>query len=69
MDGWSDEGGREVGSQKLEDQGQGQRRLEAITGVGQDPAWVAAPGWMDGWMDGDPRFEEDLYIHLQTRLV
>jgi hypothetical protein len=22
--------------------------LEAITRVGQDPAWVVAPGWMDG---------------------
>jgi hypothetical protein len=52
MDGWSDEGCREVGSQKLEDQGQGQRCLEAITRVRQDPAWVAAPRWMDGWMDG-----------------
>jgi hypothetical protein len=50
MDGWSDEGCREVGSQKLEDQGQGQRWLEAITIVGQDPAWVVAPGWMDGWI-------------------
>jgi hypothetical protein len=29
MNGWSDEGCREVGSQELEDQGQGQRRLEA----------------------------------------
>jgi hypothetical protein len=38
MDGWSDEGCREVGSQKLEDQGQGQRWLEAITRVGHDPA-------------------------------
>jgi hypothetical protein len=42
--------GREVGSQKLEDQGQGYRWLEAITRVGQDPAWVVVPGWMDGWM-------------------
>jgi hypothetical protein len=50
MGRWSDEGCREVGSQKLEDQGQGQRWLEAITRVGQDPAWVVAPGWMDGWM-------------------
>jgi hypothetical protein len=49
MDGWSDEGCRKVGSQKLEDQGQGQRCLEAITLVGQDPAWVVEPGWMDGW--------------------
>jgi hypothetical protein len=48
MDGWSDEGCREVGSQKLGDQGQGQRWLEAITRIGQDPAWVVAPGWMDG---------------------
>jgi hypothetical protein len=48
MDGWSNEGCREVGSQKLEDQGQGQRCLEAITRVSQDPAWVVAPGWMDG---------------------
>jgi hypothetical protein len=51
MDGWSNEGCREVGSQKLEDQGQGQRCLEAITRVGQDPTWVLAPGWVDGWMD------------------
>jgi hypothetical protein len=50
MDGWSDEGCRESGSQKLEDQGQGQRWLEAITRVGQDPAWVVVPGWMDGWI-------------------
>jgi hypothetical protein len=33
---------------KLEDQGQGQRFLEAITRVGQDPAWVVAPVWMNG---------------------
>jgi hypothetical protein len=52
MDGWSDGGCGEVGSQKLEDQGQGQRWLEAITRVGQDPAWAVAPRWMDGWMDG-----------------
>jgi hypothetical protein len=52
MDGWSDERCREVGNQKLEDQSQGQRWLEAITRVGQDPAWVVVPGWMDGWMDG-----------------
>jgi len=31
MDGWSDEGCREAGSQKLEDQGHGQRWLEAIS--------------------------------------
>jgi hypothetical protein len=51
LDGWNNEGCREVGSQKLEDQGQGQRCLEAITRVCQDPAWIVAPGWMDGWMD------------------
>jgi hypothetical protein len=31
MDGWSDEGCRKAGSKKLEEQGQGQRWLEAIT--------------------------------------
>jgi hypothetical protein len=30
MDGWSDEGCRKAGSKKLEEQGQGQRWLEAI---------------------------------------
>ena len=50
MDGWSDQGYREAGSQKLEDQGHGQRWLEAISWVGQDPAWVVAPGWMDGYL-------------------
>jgi hypothetical protein len=44
MDGWSDEGFREVGSQELEDQGQGQRWLETSSWVGQDPALVVAPG-------------------------
>jgi hypothetical protein len=44
MDGWSDEGCRKAGSKKLEEQGQGQRWLEAITRVGQDPTWVVAPG-------------------------
>jgi len=42
MDGRSDEGCREVGSQTLEDQGQG--RLEATSRVGQDPTWLVAPG-------------------------
>jgi len=31
MDGWSDEGCGEAGCQKLEDQGQGQRWLEATS--------------------------------------
>jgi hypothetical protein len=44
MDGWSDEGCRKVGSKKLEEQGQGQSWLEAITRVGHDPTWAVAPG-------------------------
>jgi hypothetical protein len=44
MDGWSDEGRRKAGSKKLEEQGQGQSWLEAITRDGQDPSWVVAPG-------------------------
>jgi hypothetical protein len=31
MDGWSDKGSRKAGSKKLEEQGQGQSWLEAIT--------------------------------------
>jgi hypothetical protein len=31
MDGWSDEGCRKAGSKKLEEQGQGQSWLDAIT--------------------------------------
>jgi hypothetical protein len=44
MDGWSDEGCRKAGSKKLEEQGQGQSWLAAITWVGHDPTWVVAPG-------------------------
>ena len=44
MDWWNDEGCRKVGSQELEGQGQRQRWLEAASWVGQDPAWVVAPG-------------------------
>jgi len=44
MDGRSDEECRGAGNEKLENQDLGQRWLEATSRVGQEPAWVVAPG-------------------------
>jgi hypothetical protein len=46
-----------AGCKKLEEQGQGQRWLEAITWVGHDPTWIVASG--SAWVSAN-------YVHVFT---